>query len=95
MSATIIKFPRSARFRTKAAQVKLNKVFNRVRAGEPDLSDRKAFQLAVLFLRLEARSAQLHKERGTKAAAMDVDALASGATSALRGAKAATERRRA
>ncbi len=95
MSATIIKFPRSARFRTKAKQAQLNKVFKRIKSDEPDMSDKKAFKLAVLFISLAERSAQLHKERGTKAPAMGVEALATGATSALRAAKAATERRRA
>jgi|GEM_PF-2015650 len=95
MSATIIKFPRAARFRTKAKQAQLNKVFKRIKSDEPDMSDKKAFKLAVLFISLAERSAQLHKEQGTKAPAMGVEALASGATSALRAAKSATERRRA
>lgn len=95
MSAIIIKFPRTARFRTKAAQVRLNRVFKRIKAGEPDLPDRKAFNLAVLFFRLEERSAQLHREKGTTAPAMGLEAMTAAATSSLRAVKAATARRRA
>lgn len=95
MSATIIKFPRGARFRTKAAQLKINRVFKRIRAGEPDLSDRKAFQLAVLFIRLEERSAQLHKERGTARSSIDMQLVLAGAAEAIRASQAAKERSRA
>lgn len=95
MSAIIIKFPRAARFRTKAAQVKLNKVFKRIKSDEPDMSDKKAFKLAVLFLRFEERSAQLHKDRGTASASIDMNLVLAGAAEAVRALQAAKERSRA
>lgn len=95
MNAIIIKFPRSARFCTKAKQAQLNKVFKRIKSDEPERSDKKALKLAMLFIRLEERCAQLHKERGSAPArALDVETLATAAAAAVRTAKATTARRR-
>ena len=72
MSATIIKFPRWARFRTKAQQAHPNKLFRRWRKDNPEWSDGKAFKFALMTVKLSeklaARSEKLHRERTAAAA---------------------------
>jgi len=73
MSAVIIKFPRWAKFRTKAQQAELNKLFRRWKKDNPGWSDQKAFKFALMTVKLSgklaARSGQLHRERAAAAVA--------------------------
>ncbi len=73
MSATIIRFPRWAKFRTKAQQAELNKLFRRWKKDNPEWSDQKAFKFALMTVKLSgklaARSEQLHRERAAAAVA--------------------------
>lgn len=64
MSAVIIKFPRWAKFRTKAQQVQLNKLFRAIKKKHADMKDRDAFAQARAIVRFEARIAELYKARG-------------------------------
>lgn len=73
MSATIIRFPRWAKFRAKAQQAELNKLFRRWKKDNPGWSDQKAFKFALMTVKLSgklaARREQLHRERAAAAAA--------------------------
>lgn len=66
MSAIILKFPRSARFRTKAAQKKLDRTFRQVKRNDPECSDRRAWMVALLVERIESRCQELESARGTE-----------------------------
>lgn len=77
MSAVIIKFPRWAKFRTKAQQVQINKLFRAIKKKRADMSDRDAFVQARAIVRFEQRIAELYKARGITTPAGIAEARAS------------------